>query len=941
MQQFFSIFKQKKNLVNLIFLAILVISLPFGIDLARRQQILRSRANIVPVAFLQNQCISQRNGVAVATCADMSLQLTSPIGPPGTSDSENPCVEGVEDEKKSEKKEKKKDKDKTSQKKPCPTSSGEPSPSVTPSASPSCAPDDKKCLKNQEKQDKKDKKDKNKDKNDQSFLLNIIKNVYAGHLKQEGNFCEPDGVSLSREDGQGEHTFLKDCRDEGKTCQNGECVTGSCNDNDRIFVGCVSECGKEKWACPSNRSDVKTYDSPSDGDCRKQQFNSACTGSPSSGTGTCSIGNQSPSIPSVCKECILKKDTPLINSIKEKDPNKFNSCNETQLLNYLCNGGVSGAEGCPRQRLELCPSECDGWKPNASSNLCNKFQTPSIPKSCKECILEEDEDLLSSIVQQNPDGFKACSITQVFTYFCNGGIKGAEGCSKQRLDLCKNECSSWKPSASTRPSSSSRSDDRSNRDGSDASDSRDGGGGKNKSPNPSTPTESRTGITTSFKIAESPTELQNATAQPYTQDGQAVSFSFSSITPGTKTIFVEFIGFSDSKGKTPTTKVEQVSIQMVAPNPVISTAKCSLSSFGEGITVDLLGQNFGLDGGSLSIKEAGQNILGDVVQWKDTQVSATVNLPSDTDAEGRIINFVLTRKDNVFAEGSCAVGQFSALALGAKLFCRAPSSNIQEGVEVMIVEDTPKSEVKKEVVSIDKNGLVRGLETKFVNGKTYQVSVKSPRSLRRNSRPFVATDGTTQLVFQGNEGNDINKNKLPIGDIFPLDGGDGTINSQDGRELFLEWSGATPRVGVSQKLGDFNLDGKVNSIDWACMRYDFNESEDPPLQPLPRSAPSPAPSEEPSPSSTPSPSPQITGTPVSIQNFQFGPATLTIKKGTTVIWTNRDASPHSVISDSSLNFSGEILAQDSSHNFTFNQTGTFDYHCGLHPEMKGKIIVTD
>src|SRR3990167_8111003 len=133
-----------------------------------------------------------------------------------------------------------------------------------------------------------------------------------------------------------------------------------------------------------------------------------------------------------------------------------------------------------------------------------------------------------------------------------------------------------------------------------------------------------------------------------------------------------------------------------------------------------------------------ENILGKITSWNDSNVSATVDLPEDVDVEGQEIGFILNRKDGSSFEGACAVGEFSSLAIGAKIFCRAPSTNNQEGIEEMVLEYSPNAEVQEEVVTIDRNGLVRGLETKFVEGKTYVVSVKAPRSLRRNSKPFVA-----------------------------------------------------------------------------------------------------------------------------------------------------------------------------------------------------------
>jgi len=77
---------------------------------------------------------------------------------------------------------------------------------------------------------------------------------------------------------------------------------------------------------------------------------------------------------------------------------------------------------------------------------------------------------------------------------------------------------------------------------------------------------------------------------------------------------------------------------------------------------------------------------------------------------------------------------------------------------------------------------------------------------------------------------------------------------------------------------------------------------------------------------------------VTIDNFTFTPAELTVKVGTTVTWDNHDDIPHSVVEKNKL-FRSKALDTDESYSFTFTQAGTYDYFCGLHPHMVGKIIV--
>ncbi len=79
---------------------------------------------------------------------------------------------------------------------------------------------------------------------------------------------------------------------------------------------------------------------------------------------------------------------------------------------------------------------------------------------------------------------------------------------------------------------------------------------------------------------------------------------------------------------------------------------------------------------------------------------------------------------------------------------------------------------------------------------------------------------------------------------------------------------------------------------------------------------------------------------VKIDNFSFGPATLTVPVGTSVTWTNRDDIPHTVVStDDPKSFKSKVLDTDEKFSFTFSKAGTYPYFCSIHPKMTGKVIV--
>jgi plastocyanin len=77
---------------------------------------------------------------------------------------------------------------------------------------------------------------------------------------------------------------------------------------------------------------------------------------------------------------------------------------------------------------------------------------------------------------------------------------------------------------------------------------------------------------------------------------------------------------------------------------------------------------------------------------------------------------------------------------------------------------------------------------------------------------------------------------------------------------------------------------------------------------------------------------------VTIDNFTFSPKELTVAVGTTVKFVNHDDIPHTVV-EKKLSFRSKALDTDDAYSYTFATAGAFDYFCGLHPHMVGKIIV--
>jgi plastocyanin len=88
--------------------------------------------------------------------------------------------------------------------------------------------------------------------------------------------------------------------------------------------------------------------------------------------------------------------------------------------------------------------------------------------------------------------------------------------------------------------------------------------------------------------------------------------------------------------------------------------------------------------------------------------------------------------------------------------------------------------------------------------------------------------------------------------------------------------------------------------------------------------------------------PAVATNAVAIQNFAFGPQTITVRVGTAVTWTNKDQDAHTI------DFQGgaeggqvsQAMQQGDTYSHTFETLGTIGYICSIHPFMHGTVEVT-
>jgi len=93
-----------------------------------------------------------------------------------------------------------------------------------------------------------------------------------------------------------------------------------------------------------------------------------------------------------------------------------------------------------------------------------------------------------------------------------------------------------------------------------------------------------------------------------------------------------------------------------------------------------------------------------------------------------------------------------------------------------------------------------------------------------------------------------------------------------------------------------------------------------------------------SPNVTANAQPPAANAEVKIDNFSFGPATITVPVGATVTWINRDDIPHTVVSTDGV-FKSKVRDTDETFSYTFAKAGTYPYYCSVHPKMTGQVVV--
>ena len=150
--------------------------------------------------------------------------------------------------------------------------------------------------------------------------------------------------------------------------------------------------------------------------------------------------------------------------------------------------------------------------------------------------------------------------------------------------------------------------------------------------------------------------------------------------------------------------------------------------------------------------------------------------------------------------------------------------------------------------------------------------------------------------------------------------GDGTFESKGGPVVERELEAGSHRVGVQVADSTGATDQQEATVTVAPQPKAYE-----PKPAEPRKAPKPKPVAQ-----------AAGANAVTIKNFAYAPASVTVSPGDTVTWTNQDSAPHTA---TGKGFDTGTLNKGQSGSHTFSSSGSFSYICSIHPNMKGTVVV--
>lgn len=286
------------------------------------------------------------------------------------------------------------------------------------------------------------------------------------------------------------------------------------------------------------------------------------------------------------------------------------------------------------------------------------------------------------------------------------------------------------------------------------------------------------------------------------------AYTLSGTQAGQKKVFAKFI-YSDGSE---TQSNKDLVYRPVVGDPTLSGITCAIDPSNSAATkVTMTGTNLVLSSqDTVAVTLDDQTVSAGGPALTPTQVVFTI--PQALTGTHTI---KITRGDSKSISGVCTIGQ-SQLQITAQLSCKTVTQPASTATVELLDASNGTSLYKNDRVSFSPDGVAQNIlpSTQLNAGAKYVLTVKSPFTLTR-AIEFTASSQSTTVLPE-------NVIKLPLGDVAPDGTPDGVINNIDQSYVRAKWS---PTSDVTTSA-DTNIDRRVNSNDWACVRSNFGKTND-------------------------------------------------------------------------------------------------------------------
>lgn len=309
--------------------------------------------------------------------------------------------------------------------------------------------------------------------------------------------------------------------------------------------------------------------------------------------------------------------------------------------------------------------------------------------------------------------------------------------------------------------------------------------------------------------SENASDLTNPNARheiAYKKGGVKQDITFASETVGAKFIYAQFV---DDKGQTINGNPYPFQIDLIGPTPAVTGFACEVDiANSSDLLFKFTGNNFGATQGTgtVTLKDGG-SLVSPADLWTNTAVTMRLKSPpvSATTLGTRYFATLTNSSGQKSPEQQCLVG-ITQLSLGAKLFCRAQRNFDQDNVDLTLVSAKDHTQKSREKTTIDKDGNIVDIKTKLKSGENYIACIKAPLSLRKCSAPFTASSGTNNLSINLPIGDYNGDGTINSADSSLLRSQWGPMNSskncdvnRDGICNSFEWSCMLPEFNSSNQ----------------------------------------------------------------------------------------------------------------------------------------------